>query len=442
LSIKSLFTTIAAVGFSFALAAFAAGDDAAQPSPLVNDLLTALDQAGKIPALINNLEQKLAKPGPEADQLAAEVLRSMEQVERRPEVCKYVSALVEAKKERLAAQLLLRIRRAQTLGGGWGRLVIGQLVVEDGKIDPELVMSQMPILEEGYFADVVKSFDQPLSFRAHGYRDLDVPLTDAKSGAAILEKVVLQPLPPGERATLKGTVVLDGSSDAKSAQVIVKPSMGPINTPSGGYSPRMRWPEGVKVPVSESGEFTVEGLNPSDISVSAIAADHINQFKKIKLTSEHPTDIGELRLLKTDLGFYVGSSAPEGELHWESDYASALKRAEAEQKPLMVMMTATWCGPCKMLEKETLNDPWIRSFLSKFVIVKAYEDKDVEKKYGMSGYPTLVFTDPSGNQAYKCVGHKPAFEFVQDCARAFESLAIEQPEAIKKLIEKKIITLK
>ena len=204
----------------------------------------------------------------------------------------------------------------------------------------------------------------------------------------------------------------------------------------------MRWPQVITPPLSETGEFTVEGLNPSEVTVFATAPDHVNQVKIVKLSSDHPTDTGELRLMKTDLGFYVGSAAPEAELKWESDYASALQRAEAEHKPLMVMMTATWCGPCKLLEKETLSDPWIRSFLSRFVIVKAYEDKEVENKYGGGVYPTLVFADCSGTQMYRCTGYKPAFTFAQDCAKAFDSLSIEQPEAMKTLIEKKIVTLK
>ena len=57
------------------------------------------------------------------------------------------------------------------------------------------------------------------------------------------------------------------------------------------------------------------------------------------------------------------------------------------------MMTATWCGPCKMLESETLNYRWIRQFLAPFVLVQAFEDKDVEKTYGLGGYPTLAFCD-------------------------------------------------
>src|SRR5207253_280925 len=83
-----------------------------------------------------------------------------------------------------------------------------------------------------------------------------------------------------------------------------------------------------------------------------------------------------------------------------------------------VMMTATWCGWCKVLEKETLSDPWVRHFLSGFVLVKAYEDRAVEQKYGLSGYPTLVFTDSAGKSVHKTVGHQAQLPFSRECARA------------------------
>src|SRR5262249_33636915 len=158
-------------------------------------------------------------------------------------------------------------------------------------------------------------------------------------------KVVLKPLPAAERATLKGKLVLDGSSDFKSARVFVGTSMGPLNTITGGYSPRMRWPENIQAHVDDSGEFTVEGLNPSEISVTATADGTVTRSKKVTLAVDHPTDLGELRLLSSNLASYVGSAAPSAEpLQWESDYAAALKRATAEHKPMMVMLTATWCG--------------------------------------------------------------------------------------------------
>ena len=36
----------------------------------------------------------------------------------------------------------------------------------------------------------------------------------------------------------------------------------------------MRWPEGLKMAVSETGEFQIDGLNPSEYNVIATADGH------------------------------------------------------------------------------------------------------------------------------------------------------------------------
>ena len=105
----------------------------------------------------------------------------------------------------------------------------------------------------------------------------------------------------------------------------------------------------------------------------------------------------------------------------------------------MVMMTATWCGPCKMLEKETLNDPWVKHFLTGFIIVKAYEDKEVEAKYPMNAYPTLVFTDSQGKELHRTVGFQPTTKFLEQCVAGMKKLALKLPEELQLLIDKKIL---
>ena len=117
---KNLMTTITVVGLSFALAANALAEDPEQSPSLVKDLVTAVGQMQQIYGLINKLDQKLSKPGPEADQLAGELLGSLDQIERHPEVNKYIKAVVDQKKDRLAAQLLLRVVRVQLSAGDWG----------------------------------------------------------------------------------------------------------------------------------------------------------------------------------------------------------------------------------------------------------------------------------------------------------------------------------
>ncbi len=106
---------------------------------------------------------------------------------------------------------------------------------------------------------------------------------------------------------------------------------------------------------------------------------------------------------------------------------------------MLVMMTATWCGWCKKLEADTLDDPWVRHFLAGFVLVKAFQDKDVDQKYGC-GYPTLVFTDDAGELAHKTAGYKLPMPFAAECARAFKKLALAPRPELKTLLDKKLVT--
>src|SRR5262249_23058308 len=110
--------TIALLTLGFALTATA---DDPSPSTPVADLVTAINQQGKTLQLIGNLESKLTKPGPEADQLAGELIGSLDQIIRHPEFRKYIQTLVDQKKDRLAAELMLRFNRAGFLGGTYGR---------------------------------------------------------------------------------------------------------------------------------------------------------------------------------------------------------------------------------------------------------------------------------------------------------------------------------
>ena len=307
-------------------------------------------------------------------------------------------------------------------------MIVGQVVVADQKTSPEMVMAQMPILSDGYFAGAVGDLHRPVGFRAEGYENLDVPLAGKQGDVVYVGTVTLKPLSKDHEATLKGKVVLDGAKTADSAQVQLMLGVAGVNTPHNGYSPRRRWPDALTVPVDAKGEFTVSGLCPSQYHLQIQAKDHTGLAKAVNFKPGEVLDLGTVRLMSTDLGFYIGQPPPKTEeLKWEKDYASALKRAQAEKKPMLVMMTATWCGWCKKLEHDTLSDAWVRHFLSGFVLVKAFEDKAVEKQYGCGGYPTLVFTDSEGKLIHKVVGYEERLSFSTDVCRAYRKMHEKLP---------------
>jgi thioredoxin-related protein len=393
--------------------------------------------------IASKIEQQLAQKDKEAGALAGNMLARKADLVSSAEVMTLLDDLSKKHKSVEAAELLVRIASARRTVRSYkrGHVIVGQLLVEDEKISPDLVMAQMPILVNGYFAGEVGDLVRPVGFRAHGYQNLDVSLAGKKGEMIYVGQITLQRLHKDQQASLKGKITLDGAKPADTAEVLLSMSVSGINTPHNGYSPRRRWPDSLQVPVNEKGEFSIKGLSPATYYLQIKAKDHVELAKEVTFKPGKELDMDICRLKCTDLGFYIGSPAPKSEeLKWEKDYATALKRAQAEKKPMLIMMTATWCGWCKVLEKETLNDLWIRHFLSDFVVVKAYEDADVEKQYGPSGYPTLVFTDCNGKAKHKTVGHKPPLAFASECAQAFKKLDRKPPSELQTLIDKRVIT--
>ena len=102
------------------------------------------------------------------------------------------------------------------------------------------------------------------------------------------------------------------------------------------------------------------------------------------------------------------------DFEWEESYAVAIEKAKKENKHLFVMMTATWCGWCKKLEKETLSNSTVRESLKPFIAVKVYEDKKINRKLGYGGYPTLAFIDSDENVFYNIVGYRDVNSFIRE----------------------------
>jgi thiol-disulfide isomerase/thioredoxin len=99
-------------------------------------------------------------------------------------------------------------------------------------------------------------------------------------------------------------------------------------------------------------------------------------------------------------------------INWVS-YNMGLRAARNSGKPIMIDFYTSWCGWCKKLDKETFKDETVRALSTQFVCIKVNADtsKSLTKKYGVRGYPTVVFLNSSGKQIGKIGGFKPAKAF-------------------------------
>ncbi len=104
---------------------------------------------------------------------------------------------------------------------------------------------------------------------------------------------------------------------------------------------------------------------------------------------------------------------------WDSkgDFAAALARAKKEKKYVFIDFYATWCGPCKMMDRQTYSDSSVGKAAAKFVNRKVDAEKGegikLAARYGIQAYPTMVIVDATGKEVNREQGFRPAAQFAR-----------------------------
>ena len=96
--------------------------------------------------------------------------------------------------------------------------------------------------------------------------------------------------------------------------------------------------------------------------------------------------------LFTARGVAVAADAEEG-IQWRTDVEAATAEAARTGKPLFLDFTATWCPPCKQMERDTWTDPRVRAVLAeRFTPVKVDVDDDPKtaRTHEVASIPTLL----------------------------------------------------
>ena len=119
-------------------------------------------------------------------------------------------------------------------------------------------------------------------------------------------------------------------------------------------------------------------------------------------------------------------AASASEIRWERSFETALKKAKAQNKPLMVDFWADWCGWCHRLDETTYVEPNVVRLSKEFVPVKVNTEGGrnetlVALKYGVSDLPTIAFISPSGRLIQRLTGFQGPGQFPRVMAAAREA---------------------
>ncbi len=104
----------------------------------------------------------------------------------------------------------------------------------------------------------------------------------------------------------------------------------------------------------------------------------------------------------------------QGNVKWEHDYQSALKRAKAEHKVIFMDLWTEWCGPCQYLQKNVFPSAEGQAALAKVVPFSALVQKKdgtpvaegtkLSETFKLNAFPTMVILDADGKELRRQVG--------------------------------------
>ncbi|HVN70046.1 MAG TPA: DUF255 domain-containing protein [Candidatus Binatia bacterium] len=87
------------------------------------------------------------------------------------------------------------------------------------------------------------------------------------------------------------------------------------------------------------------------------------------------------------------------EIAWLAWGPDAFARAAAEEKPILLSISAVWCHWCHVMDETTYSDSEVIETINRrYVPVRVDNDRrpDVNARYNMGGWPTTAFLAPDG----------------------------------------------
>ena len=117
----------------------------------------------------------------------------------------------------------------------------------------------------------------------------------------------------------------------------------------------------------------------------------------------------------------------DAEIKWEKDLATAMKKAKDKNLPIMIDVYTDWCTWCKELDKNTYSHKEVMDMAKKMVSVKvnpetSKEGAEIAQKYGVQGFPTILFINADGLILENVGGYVEGEKFVPYMKNAIEKL--------------------
>lgn len=111
------------------------------------------------------------------------------------------------------------------------------------------------------------------------------------------------------------------------------------------------------------------------------------------------------------------SSETSKSISWTTAYQSATEQSSKEGKPVLVRITATWCGPCQQMKQLTYTDARVVSLVNaNFVplMIDADQQPELVSSFKVEAYPTTIVMAPDLSISKRLTGYQSADMLVSE----------------------------
>ena len=113
----------------------------------------------------------------------------------------------------------------------------------------------------------------------------------------------------------------------------------------------------------------------------------------------------------TSIAQDAGSGESTRSIPWVTGYQAATEQSTKEGKPVLVRVTATWCGPCQQMKQLTYTDARVISLVNaNFVplLIDADQQPELVASFKVEAYPTTIVMAPDLSISKRLTGYQSA----------------------------------
>lgn len=116
------------------------------------------------------------------------------------------------------------------------------------------------------------------------------------------------------------------------------------------------------------------------------------------------------------------ASGPENKsISWQPNMKAAHRISREQNKPMMIVFGAEWCGYCKKLERTTLENPQLSKYINNTFVsvhVDVDEEEKVAKILDVKSLPCTIILSPSADLLGRFEGYMQPTPMYQKLAAA------------------------